>query len=319
MSELTTKQKDSFDDSVFGVPELRKFPLNDREHVLKAIQFFHHCPLTYKKELANNINKKAKEYNISISKSSNIYEYLNEEEQYEIDLFEDIHLLEDSLLFTEAFGMNEQEAKGCVDTAINMWKKRKSFIKTYKDKQVLLTDIRNEKMMIDSLQRSGDYNGIILRAKNSANKMNTSINKRNNQTVQGSKNNGRVMGNPIFQRRNTAFGVGAATLVGATVAGGALGKASANKRNNGRLVTKAKVGAGAVAGAAVGNVAAMAAMGATAGHQERQKRIARDPNAPLQQYANKYANFISNFQGEILELQPNVGGQQNQQEGEGED
>jgi len=61
---LSTNQRNKMKKSSFGIPELRKYPLNDKEHVIKAIQFFKYCPKKYKKLLASKIRRKAKLYNI---------------------------------------------------------------------------------------------------------------------------------------------------------------------------------------------------------------------------------------------------------------
>lgn len=49
----------------FGLPELKKYPMPDKEHVLAAIRMFNHVDEQYEEELARNIIKKMKEYNIS--------------------------------------------------------------------------------------------------------------------------------------------------------------------------------------------------------------------------------------------------------------
>lgn len=315
MSELSKKQKDNLKDSVFGIPLLRKYPLNDREHVLKAIQFFHHCPLEHKKELAHNINRKAKKYDITISQSSNIYDYLNESEQVEIDLMQDIFDLEESLYLTEAFGMNEPEAKGAVDTAINLWKKRKTFVKTPKDKQRILSDLRAEKNAIDTMQRQGDFNGILLRAKATASNMSKRIASGDYDSIK--KIRGKAELNAGNNRRvGKALAVGAATVAAGAAIGGAMGKHSANKKANGSFVTKVKVGTGVAAGALAGNAVAMGTMGATFAKQRADIQKAKDPDKPLRQHAERYANFVNSFQSEMMEYQP---GQGEQQQGEGED
>ena len=53
--KLDTKERNSLDDSKFGLPELRKYPLNDKAHVLLAIKFFNHCPEEDRDKLAHNI------------------------------------------------------------------------------------------------------------------------------------------------------------------------------------------------------------------------------------------------------------------------
>ena len=51
-------------DSAFGIPELRKYPLDTEAHVLSAIKFFNYVDPKYEKLLAKNIIKKIHEYKI---------------------------------------------------------------------------------------------------------------------------------------------------------------------------------------------------------------------------------------------------------------
>src|SRR5574344_1660665 len=77
MAKLTKKDLDKLPDSMFGIPETRSYPLVDEEHVRKAIQFFKYAEKKYRKELAKNINRRAKELKmkIHISKNSAFYPY----------------------------------------------------------------------------------------------------------------------------------------------------------------------------------------------------------------------------------------------------
>ena len=62
---ISMKEKRSeLPDSVFGIPSQRKYPMQDREHVLSAIKFFNYVDEDHEKELAENIIKKMKEYKI---------------------------------------------------------------------------------------------------------------------------------------------------------------------------------------------------------------------------------------------------------------
>ena len=76
---LTTKDRNKLPDDVFGLPKERKYPMPDEEHVRKAIQFFIYCPKNKKKELANNINKMAKKFNmkININDDSPFFKYID--------------------------------------------------------------------------------------------------------------------------------------------------------------------------------------------------------------------------------------------------
>lgn len=51
----------------FGIPELKKFPMPDKAHVLAAIRMFNHVDTEHEAELAKNVKKKMKEYGIDPS------------------------------------------------------------------------------------------------------------------------------------------------------------------------------------------------------------------------------------------------------------
>ncbi len=62
---LTKKDRDQLDESEFGIEELRKYPLNDAEHVKMANTFFNKAPKQYKGILAVKILDAAKKFNIN--------------------------------------------------------------------------------------------------------------------------------------------------------------------------------------------------------------------------------------------------------------
>lgn len=51
----------------YGVPEQKKFPLPDADHVRSAIKFFNYVEPKYEKELAKAILKKAEEFGVDLS------------------------------------------------------------------------------------------------------------------------------------------------------------------------------------------------------------------------------------------------------------
>lgn len=53
------------DDKKYGVPELKKFPMPDADHVKSAIRFFNYVDPKYEKELAEAILERMKEYGMS--------------------------------------------------------------------------------------------------------------------------------------------------------------------------------------------------------------------------------------------------------------
>lgn len=79
--KLSTKERKELDDNEYGIPKLRKYPLNDADHVRSAIRFFNHCEPKYEKELAANIIKAAKKYDVEIkvSESNRLSKYVKED------------------------------------------------------------------------------------------------------------------------------------------------------------------------------------------------------------------------------------------------
>jgi hypothetical protein len=64
---LSTQERNALDTNVFGIPELRKYPLNDKNHVLSAIRYFNRVEKKYEEELAKNIIKAMKKFGIPSS------------------------------------------------------------------------------------------------------------------------------------------------------------------------------------------------------------------------------------------------------------
>ena len=62
---LSSKERNDLPASEFGLPKQRRYPLNDEKHVLLAIRFFNHVEEQYEKELARNIIKKVKAFDMA--------------------------------------------------------------------------------------------------------------------------------------------------------------------------------------------------------------------------------------------------------------
>lgn len=54
------------DEDLYGVPELKKFPMPDKKHVKSAIRFFNYVDPKYEKELAEAILEKAEEFGLDL-------------------------------------------------------------------------------------------------------------------------------------------------------------------------------------------------------------------------------------------------------------
>lgn len=63
--KLTSKERNNLDNKTFGIPSLKKYPLNDESHVRSAIQMFNHVDKKHEAELAKNIKKAMKKFNIT--------------------------------------------------------------------------------------------------------------------------------------------------------------------------------------------------------------------------------------------------------------
>ena len=79
-AKLTTEKRNDLDDSQFGIPEERKYPLYDKAHVISAVTYFGKAEDKYKPELARRIVKRAKELNIEwcqwFDEGKSMYGYL---------------------------------------------------------------------------------------------------------------------------------------------------------------------------------------------------------------------------------------------------
>ena len=66
-SDYNGKKRSELPDNVFGIPELRKYPMVDKESTLSAIKLFNHVDKEHEEELAKAMIKNMKKYNIDPS------------------------------------------------------------------------------------------------------------------------------------------------------------------------------------------------------------------------------------------------------------
>jgi hypothetical protein len=92
-SKLSTKERDDLNDSDFGIPEKRAFPIHDEAHVKAAVKMFSHADAKDKKQLAKRILSKAKKFGMDTSGWDSINEYVQEST---ISGFEDQNIIDDS-------------------------------------------------------------------------------------------------------------------------------------------------------------------------------------------------------------------------------
>lgn len=72
--KLTASERKKLDNSEFGIPELREFPIPDAAHVRAAEAYFRYAPEEYKAQLARNILAKARLFGVNV-KSQTILEW----------------------------------------------------------------------------------------------------------------------------------------------------------------------------------------------------------------------------------------------------
>ena len=75
---LSTKDRNKLKKATFGLPEERKYPLNDAKHVRSALAYFRFCSPDKKKQLASRILAAAKKFNVEISPESEVYKLVHE-------------------------------------------------------------------------------------------------------------------------------------------------------------------------------------------------------------------------------------------------
>lgn len=77
--KLSSKERNQLNDEEFGIPELRKYPLNNKTHIVSAVKFFNYCKPKYEKELARRIIAKMEYYNIpkeTVGKNNRLRKYI---------------------------------------------------------------------------------------------------------------------------------------------------------------------------------------------------------------------------------------------------
>lgn len=84
--KLDSKDRKEMSKTEFGIPELKKYPLNDAAHVKSAISYFSKAPSKYKHSLALKIIKAAKKYGVEVSKTSDVYKEAHKSSKSKEDL-----------------------------------------------------------------------------------------------------------------------------------------------------------------------------------------------------------------------------------------
>lgn len=130
-ASMTTDERKDLSDSEFGIPSKRKFPLNDKSHVLSAIRFFRFAENIDKPLLAKNIKKAIDRFDmdVNIGEDTLLYKYLNKKPISES--------------FTSLSNYSKAE-DDLINKYIEIYKSRQSVDNSLKDINEELNDIFNE-------------------------------------------------------------------------------------------------------------------------------------------------------------------------------
>lgn len=101
-SKLSAEDRKNLNKSTFGIPSLKKYPLNDKKHVSSAITYFNKVDPEHEEELAKNIKKAIKKFDMHPEVSAdNRFSKYYQNPKTEAGILMDIHydeIKEDSLV-----------------------------------------------------------------------------------------------------------------------------------------------------------------------------------------------------------------------------
>ena len=89
-------------DEVFGIPEERKYPMPDKRHTLSAIKLFGHVEPKYEEELAKNIIKNMKKYDIpesAVGKDNKLRKYIDKYYNESAEMVEEKYIMNENDIY----------------------------------------------------------------------------------------------------------------------------------------------------------------------------------------------------------------------------
>ena len=106
-------------DSVFGIPEERKYPMPDKRHTLSAIKLFGHVEPKYEEELARNIIKNMKKYNIpesAVGKDNKLRKYIDKYYNESVGLIVEKYIMNEDDIYYNKDKFDSGETNLCFIT-----------------------------------------------------------------------------------------------------------------------------------------------------------------------------------------------------------
>lgn len=71
----------------YGLPQLKKYPVDTKENIQKCVKYFHHCPENLREELANNVYKASLREGVEIDGNSDLFRYVNFDEEIAMEAY----------------------------------------------------------------------------------------------------------------------------------------------------------------------------------------------------------------------------------------
>ena len=109
-------------DEVFGIPEERKYPMPDKRHTLSAIKLFGHVEPKYEEELAKNIIKNMKKYNIpesAVGKDNKLRKYIDKYYNESAELIEEKYIMNEDDIYYNKDKFDSGEINLCFITGLS--------------------------------------------------------------------------------------------------------------------------------------------------------------------------------------------------------
>lgn len=109
-------------DEVFGIPEERKYPMPDKRHTLSAIKLFGHVESKYEEELAKNIIKNMKKYNIpesAVGKDNKLRKYIDKYYNESAKLIEEKYIMNEDDIYYNKDKFDSGEINLCFITGLS--------------------------------------------------------------------------------------------------------------------------------------------------------------------------------------------------------
>ena len=134
---LYSKERKELSPSDYGLPDKCKYPMTDAAHVQSAIRFFNYVSEDDEQELAQNIIKKAKKFNVPIrcGKKNRLSKYITEDTAYNGFLSEDVYGVINGTIKQHIAQMNNPDQYDYVKSTQYPYTKRKKKVLQEVDKE----------------------------------------------------------------------------------------------------------------------------------------------------------------------------------------